>query len=121
MELKQSLVIKLLTDAERDFRLKPDNKLKNYDGLCFYIAHHAEFVAYIHCYTVNDDKSYVLGKFLRHILKEKYSNTYTFGNSSRSSNYCIQSYMWKTGGRYSRANWCAKRIIEIKTNKEFVL
>jgi len=121
MELKQSLVIKLLTDAERDFRLKPDNKLRNYDGLCYYIAHHPEFRDFLGLASVNFNSNYMRIRLIRSILREKYGSTYTFGNQDQPSRECTQKAMWKTGGRYSRANWCAKRIIEIKTNKEFTL
>ena len=33
-------IIKILKDAERDFRLEPDIDKQNHLGLCFYIYYH---------------------------------------------------------------------------------
>ena len=91
--------IKILKDAERDFRLPPTPKLHNHSGLCLYIMRHS---------LLQNMPFETMGKYFKLILENKDTNYYTFAEGFD------QGSAWGGPLSMERANWCKKRIKELK-------
>jgi len=95
-------IIKILKDAEQDFRLKPDFDRRNHLGLCCYIRYHPLLV-----FVTKETSDW----YIKTILKDINYHHYHFNNSlSQADAWYLKKYGYNT----ERANWCALRLKEIQ-------
>ena len=94
------IAIAILNDAKRDFRLKPDTKLKNNMGICLYVRKHP---------LCENLKFESIDKLLDIIGVRRTIFLFT-GSTS-------QSYAWNhriKGYNYERADFCKDKIKELQ-------
>jgi len=97
MKLSKKKIIQILKDAERDFRLEPDDDLNNSLGLCDYIEQHK---------TMRNISEERFESYLTEILGNKKSkDTFTFCHG-----YSQRFAYSENLGKYDRADWCKERI-----------
>lgn len=104
-------MLMILKDAERDFRLKPEEKPgekpRISSGLCLYIE--------MHPLLWNSDL-HVVSNYSAAILQDRQQAWYTF--CDKRSQETVWEYPQYAHMRYERANWCKKRIKEIEKEME---
>lgn len=104
---RKERAIAILTNAERDFRLKPDTELKNNMGLCYYVRKHplceniklVSFVKVLDIIGINLD---IIGINRKIFIFTKHAP---------------QWYAWKRqykGYNYERADFCKDKIKELQ-------
>jgi len=99
MKISIKKIIKILEDAERDFRKPPNVMIDNHSGLCFYIRSHKLIKHYS-----NFDKT----EYIKKILGDYYSeNSYTFCDNNSQDKVWRKNY---PDMKYERAAWCKKRL-----------
>lgn len=91
-------LIKVLEDAERDFRKPPESDLENLSGLCRYMR--------VHILLVNFPSDTIL-EYFKMAMPNQYYGYYFLATDA-------QEEIWETPEKYNRANYCKKRASELK-------
>jgi len=99
MKISIKKIIKILEDAERDFRKRPNTMINNYLGLCYYIKMHE----LIKDHDYSDKMAY-----LKKVLWNHFSiDYYIFCNGE--SQFMIWSKNLEAL-KYERADWAAEQL-----------
>ena len=95
---RKDRILKVLRDAERDFRLSPSRRIHNSSGLCLYVTQHP----LIKMLSFKTEMFYK-----REIFGEMYTDKYQFTDNFN------QEIAWKNkipGYNFERADWCKEQI-----------
>ena len=95
---RKDRILKILRDAERDFRLPPDIEIHNGAGLCYYISCHL----LIKSFSFKTKISYK-----KEIFGKMDTDIYQFTDTKR------QDTAWNRkipGYNFERADWCKEQI-----------
>jgi len=95
-------IIKILKDAERDFRLKPYSLKYNHGGLCFYIRRHS---------LIKSLKRKTQNWYIDTILEGLDCSTYCF---TEGTNQGTAWFFKIPGYKTERANWCKTKLKKIQ-------
>jgi len=95
-------IIKILKDAKRDFRLRPNIDKNNHEGLCHYIDYHPLLKP-----LTKKTKNW----YIKTILKDINCNSYCFTNGVNQ----LEAWSSKIPGyKTERADWCKMTLEKIQ-------
>jgi len=95
-------IIKILEDAEKDFRLVPDYRKYNQSGICWYIRCHPLLK-----FLTKRTKDW----YVKAILKNMNYSPFCFTDGvGQGGAWFLKKHGYKT----ERANWCKARLEEIQ-------